>query len=72
RVARSLREHREPIVNWFRARKQYNSGIVEGQNSRVKLRFRKASGFRTFGTIETALYHELGELPEPRCFHRFC
>lgn len=72
RVARSLRTHREPILNWFRAKKQYNSGIVEGKNSRVKLRFRKASGFRTFSAMEVALYHELGDLPQPKLTHRFC
>ena len=72
RVARSLRTHREPIVNWFRAKKRYNSGIVEGLNGLVKLRFRKAFGFRTFTAIEVALYHELGDLPKPRLIHRFC
>jgi len=72
KVARSLRQHRESILNWFRARKLYNSGIVEGLNGLVKLRFRKAFGFRTFGAIEVALYHQLGELPEPKVAHRFC
>ena len=43
RVARSLRQHRELILNWFRARKLYNNGIVEGLNLNVKLRFRQAS-----------------------------
>ena len=72
RVARSLREHRGSILNWFVARKLYNSGIVEGLNGLVKLRFRKAFGFRTFGAIEVALYHQLGDLPEPELAHRFC
>ncbi len=72
KVARSLRGHRELILNWFRAKKLYNSGIVEGLNLLVKLRFRKAFGFRTFEAMETALYHELGELPEPEITHRFC
>jgi transposase len=72
KVARSLRQHRESILNWFRARKQYNSGIVEGLNGRVKLRFRKACGFRTFQAVEVALYHELGDLPEPESTHTFC
>ena len=72
RVARSLREHRESILNWFRAKKQFNAGIVEGLNGLVKLRFRKAFGFRTFQAIEVALYHELGELPQPTVVHRFC
>lgn len=72
RVARSLREHRASILNWFRARKRFNAGIVEGLNSLAKLRFRKAFGFRTFTAIEVALYHELGDLPEPQLTHRFC
>jgi transposase len=70
--ARSLRTHRELIFNWFRAKKQYNSGIVEGLNLRVKLRFRQAFGFRTVEAIEIALYHQLGNLPEPKIAHRFC
>lgn len=72
RVARSLRQHRASILNWFRARKRFNAGIVEGLNSLAKLRFRKAFGFRTFTAIEVALYHELGDLPEPILTHRFC
>jgi len=72
KAARSLRTHRELILNWFRAKKQYNSGIVEGMNLLVKLRFRKAFGFRTVGAAEIALYHQLGHLPEPPLAHRFC
>jgi transposase len=72
RVARSLRRHRELILNWFRAKKRYNSGIVEGLNTVVKLRCRKAYGFRTFEALQTALYHQLGHLPEPPVTHRFC
>jgi len=72
RVARSLRQHRPLILNWFVAKKQYNSGIVEGLNTNVKLRFRKAYGFRTFQAAEVSLYHQLGRLPEPELTHRFC
>lgn len=71
KVARSLRGHRELVLNWFRAKKQYNSGIVEGLNLQVKLRFRKAFGFRTYRAMEIALYHQLGNLPEPELTHRF-
>ena len=71
-VAKSLRKHRQLILNWFEAKKQYNAGIVEGLNAKVKLRFRKAYGFRTFEAIEVALYHELGDLPLPPTPHRFC
>lgn len=72
KVARSLRQHRPLILNWFRAKKKFNSGIVEGLNANVKLRFRKAYGFRTFNAMEVALYHQLGALPEPEIAHRFC
>jgi len=72
KAARSLRDHRELILNWFRAKKQYNSGIVEGLNLQVKLRFRKAFGFRTVEAAEIALYHQLGQLPEPKLAHGFC
>ncbi|MCC6683288.1 MAG: transposase [Phycisphaeraceae bacterium] len=80
KVARSLREHRELILNWFAARKQYNAGIVEGLNANTKLRFRrrrrsiapKAYGFRTFDAVQVALYHQLSCLPEPQVTHRFC
>ena len=72
KVARTLRRHRQLILNWFRAKKQYNAGIVEGMNTNVKLAIRKAYGFRTLGAIQTALYHQLGDLPEPKLTHRFC
>lgn len=72
KAARSLRKHRELILNWFRARKQYNCGIVEGLNLQVKLRFRKAFGFRTIKAVKIALYHQLGHLPEPKLAHEFC
>ena len=72
REAKSLRKYREPIINGFRAKKRFNHGIVEGMNTRVKLRFRKAFGFRTFHAMEVALYHELGDLPQPKLIHRFC
>jgi len=72
KVARSLRQHRELILNWYRAKKLYNCGIVEGMNLLVKLRFRKAFGFRVFSVMEVALYHQLGHLPEPELAHQFC
>jgi len=72
KVARSLREHRELIINWFRAKRQYSAGIVEGLNALVKLRFRKAFGYRTFEAMKVALYHQLGALPEPELSHQFC
>lgn len=71
KVARQIRNHRELILNWFRANKEFSCGIVEGFNTRVKLTIRKACGFRTYNAIELALYHTLGELPQPEVTHRF-
>ncbi len=72
KVARSIRSHRELILNWFRAKKEFSSGIVEGLNYKIKLTFRKAYGFRTLNAAEIALYHALGQLPEPELAHEFC
>jgi transposase len=71
KVARSLREHRDLILNWFRARGKVSAGAVEGLNNKAKLTTRKAYGFRTYEGIETALYHTLGALPEPEFTHGF-
>lgn len=72
RVARQLRQHRQLILNWFVAQKQFSNGIVEGLNANVKLGFKKAYGFRTVDAAQTMLYHQLGKLPEPEHTHRFC
>lgn len=71
KVARMLRGHRELILNWFRAKKAFSSGVVEGLNAKAKVTTRKAYGFKTFPTLELALYHNLGALPEPAAAHRF-
>jgi transposase len=72
KVARMLRSHEQLILNWFRARGTISAGVVEGLNNKVKLTTRKAYGFRTFEAVKTALYHNLGALPEPEFTHRFC
>lgn len=71
KVARMLRNHRELLLNWFRAKGQLSSGVVEGFNNKAKLTSRKAFGFRTFRGAEIALYHALGGLPEPEGTHIF-
>jgi transposase len=71
KVAKTLRSHRELILNWFKAKKAFSSGVVEGLNNKVKLTIRKSYGFRTFKCTEIALYHVLGNLPEPKLPHRF-
>ena len=49
-----------------------SAGVVEALNNKVKLRTRKAYGFRTFDATKLALYHQLGKLPEPKLTHEFC
>ena len=71
KVAHTLRNHRELILNWFRAKGALSSAVVEGFNNKVKLTTRKSYGFRTYEAVETALYHNLGALPEPEFAHRF-
>ncbi len=67
-----MRNHRELILNWFRARETISAAMVEGFNNKAKLTTRKAFGFRTFKAAELALFHTLGDLPEPDITHRFC
>jgi transposase len=71
KVAKSIRKHQDLILNWFKAKKAFSSGIVEGFNTKVKLTIRKSYGFRTFKATEIALYHALGDLPEPEFAHEF-
>jgi len=72
KVARSFRQKRELILNWFRAGGTVSAGVVEGFNNKLKLVTRKSYGFRTQNAYETALYHNLGALPEPEFTHEFC
>lgn len=71
KIARSMRQHRELILNYFRAQKLFSSGVVEGLNNKAKVTMRKSYGFRTFHVLELALYHSLGKLPEPESTHEF-
>ena len=72
KIAASLRAHRELILNWFRARKEITAAAVEGLNGKLKLVTKRAYGFRGYRCLEVALYHALGDLPEPPVTHRFC
>jgi transposase len=38
KIARSMREHRDLILNYFRAQKLLSSGVVEGLNNKAKSR----------------------------------
>ena len=71
--ATTLRKHRALLLNWFRARGCFAHGATEGFNNKARITTRKAYGFRSYEHAETALYHAMGNLPEPPWLtHRFC
>ena len=71
--AGTLRRHRALLLNWFRARNAFAAGATEGFNNKARITTRKAYGFRTYEHAEIAMYHALGNLPEPDWLaHKFC
>jgi transposase len=73
KFARTLRQHRRELLAWFFARGRFAHGATEGFNNKARITTRKAYGFRTYEHAEIALYHALGDLPEPPWLtHRFC
>jgi len=72
RLAYNLRTVRRYLLKEeFQLFGSYSSGVVEGLNAKAKLTTRNADGFKTFKTLELALYHNLGALPERISTHRF-
>ncbi len=71
KIVKMLQRHEDLILNYFIAKKEFNSGIVEGMNRKINLTIRKAFGFRSYDVMEVALYHQLGNLPEPIFTHEF-
>lgn len=72
KIAKMLRTHRELLLNWFRTKGQVALGAAEGFNDKAKVTSHKAYGFKSFEVLKIALYHTLGNLPEPETTHRFC
>ncbi|MDH5299196.1 MAG: transposase, partial [Desulfobulbaceae bacterium] len=72
KVAKMLRTHQDYLLNWFRCRDRIALGAVEGFNNKVKVITRKAYGYKSFDVLKIALYHTLGNLPEPKSTHKFC
>ena len=59
KVAKMLRNHKQLILNWFKADGRLSSGTVEGFNLKAKLTMRKAYGYKSLECLQTALYHTL-------------
>jgi transposase len=64
-----LRRHQDQILNYFQL--PIDNGAVEGLNNKAKVVSHRCYGFRTAKTFITALYHVLGDLPEPKMMHKF-
>jgi hypothetical protein len=59
------------MMNWFKAKKMYSSGAVEGLNRKVNLVTRKAYGYKSYDALKIGLFHTMGHLPEPKITRRF-
>ncbi|MBN2528306.1 MAG: transposase [Deltaproteobacteria bacterium] len=69
----TLREHRELLLNWFKAKKEISSGVVERLNTTSKLALRKACGLKKPSCRRnSAAPRTWARLPEPEFIHRFC
>ena len=56
KIVGSLRQHRELILNYFRAQKLISSGVVEGLNNRAKVTYEiRQDQLGTLGTLGTEL-----------------
>lgn len=71
RFVKSIRKHKPLILNWFKAKKQFSSGVVEGLNRKINLVTRRAYGFKSYDVLKIALFHSMGKLPEPVLTHKF-
>ena len=61
KFARTVRAHRELLLNYFRARKQFSSGVIEGLNNKAKV------GSATSGRCNTPAGFDCGSSnPVPR------
>ena len=71
KVAKTIRAHRQLILNWFEAKGAISLGAVEGQNNKAKVAIRKSYGFKTADMLKISLYHKLGKLPVPKLAHEY-
>lgn len=60
RAARSMRDEREGVLNWFSARS--SNGFLEGMNSVIQSLKRASRGFRNVGHFTTMVFLRMGRL----------
>jgi transposase len=63
KVARMLRQHEELLLNYFPAKRQYRSAMVEGMNLKARVSLARSFRHRSFDVLQLVLYHNLGKLP---------
>jgi transposase len=71
KVAKTIRAHKQLILNWFEAKHVISLGAVEGHNNKAKVVIRKSYGFKTADMLKITLYHKLGKLPVPELAHEY-
>ena len=71
KVAHMLEKHQPLLLNWIRAHREVLTGAVEGFNNKARVITKRSYGFRTYKTLELALYHNLAKLPQPDVPHKF-
>ena len=71
KMARTLRNHRTLLLNWFRAKGAISAGTVEGFNTKAKLTLRKSYGFRTYRAMEIACSTRTASNPQILLRSRF-
>ena len=64
-----LRKRMDDVLNYIDLR--IDNGAVEGLNNKAKVVSHRCNGFRTAKSYIMALYHCLGDLPEPQLVHKF-
>jgi transposase len=69
KVAKTIRAHKQLILNWFEAKNVISLGA--GQNNKAKVVIRKSYGFKTSDMLKISLYHKLGKLPVPELAHEY-
>jgi transposase len=71
-VAQMLRRHEPLLRNWFTMKKEFSNAVTEGFNGKIRVITKRAYGYKSFEVLRIALFHSLGDLPEPPPPHRFC
>jgi hypothetical protein len=47
-----MHAHQELLMNWFKARGEVSSGVVEGLNNKIQVVTRRSHGFRIYDAMD--------------------